>query len=190
MHRPVLVTPPAAVVSLEDAKAYLREESSEQDAVIGTLIAAAVRHLDGWTGILGACIGAQEWRQDFDRFARCLPLPLSPVISIVDVKWRNSAGQISTIASAEYSLRTDGGARSVVRFRDAYAFPGDLNQVAAVSVTYRAGHETVPDELRLAMLMLIGHWYEHRMSVGSTTMATPLPQTVDLLISPFKRLKL
>lgn len=207
MHAPILVTPAEILpVSLDEARAYRRLDAADDDAVITGLIAAATAHLDGWTGVLGRCLVEQVWRQDFDAFARCLPLPLGPVIEISTVTWRNKAGQIATVASSSYSLRTDAGGRSVVRFRDSYALPSDLHEIAAVSVTYRAGYEnipadagdppetpatparaTVPEPIKTAILLLAGHWYENREAVVTGTIATALPMSVDALIAPYRR---
>lgn len=144
MYRPALVTPPAILpVTLVEMKAHLGVDSADDDKQIMAEIASAVDLYEGWSGILGRCLVEQTWRQDFDRFERCLWLPLGPVISIASVKWRNEAGEIVTLAAEEYALKTDGGGRSYVRFRDAYGFPSRLYEVSAVSVEYVAGYPTV-----------------------------------------------
>ncbi len=192
MHRPVLVQPPAVMpVSLEEAKAHLRVEHNDDDALIISLVMSATAHLDGWTGILGRCLVDQTWRQAFDGFARCLRLPLGPVIGVESVTWRNSAGQMATVSPSDYRVLTD-GLGSYVRFRSVFQAPTDLNEVEAVTLTYRAGYETddgevtVPHAIRQAMLLLVGHWYEHRETVVTGTIATNLPQAVDALLAPYR----
>lgn len=139
------VAPSITPVSLADVKAHLRVDHTDDDAMIGALLAAATAHFDGWTGILGRCLVEQTWRQDFDAFARSLCLPLGPVISITSVTWRSAAGQVSTVASADYDLRTDAGGRAVIRFDDAYSFPSDLHESRALAVTYKSGYATIPE---------------------------------------------
>lgn len=211
MHRPVLITVPDMLpVSLAEAKLHLRVDYSDDDTLIEGLIRAATEHLDGWAGILGRCLAEQTWRQDFDRFSRLLCLPLGPVISITTVTWRNAAGQVSTVASSDYDLRTDAGGRAVVRFDDAYSFPGGLHESRAVAVTYRAGYptipevpevpgdgeedpgtpaiparSTVPDPLKIAILLLVCHWYQNREAVGDPQ--SELPFAVNALIAPYRR---
>lgn len=134
MNRPVLVTPPAVLpVSLDEAKAHLRIDHNDDDALITGLIGAAVAHLDGWTGVLGRCLVEQTWRQDFERLASCLSLPLGPVISISSVM----AGD-DTVDRTSYSLKTDAGGRSRVEFSGVLVS-------GPVSVTYKAGYATIPD---------------------------------------------
>ncbi|KQZ81879.1 hypothetical protein ASD64_08965 [Mesorhizobium sp. Root157] len=206
MLAPVRTVAPATTpVSLVEAKAHLRVDHEDDDTLIEGFIAAATDHLDGWTGILGRCLVEQEWRQDFDAFARGLCLPLGSVISVTTVTWRNTAGQVSTVEGIWYSLQIDAGGRYFVRFRDDYAFPGDLYERGAVSVAYKAGYATVPEvpangddpaipakstvpaALKVAILLLVGNWYANRetMVVGATVES--LPFAVDALIAPFRR---
>lgn len=205
MHRPVLLTPPALLpVSLAEAKGHLRVAHGEEDGLIEGMVRAAVDHLDGWTGILGRCLVEQVWRQDFDRFERCLALPLGPVISVTSVTWRNAAGQLATVASASYALRTDAGGRSVISFDREFAFPTDLHESAAVAVTYVAGYPTIPEvpaddddpgtpaqvtvpnAIKVAIMLMVGHWYENREATGSGSLAT-MPMSTEMLLSPYRR---
>lgn len=157
MHRPVLVTAPAALpVSLEEVKRSLRIDGDDLDIEIGEQIAAAVAHYEGWTGILGIVLATQVWRQDFDRFDRDLCLPLGPVQpDEMAVTWRDAAEQISTVAPASYVLRIDGGGSASVRFDRGYSFPTDLHESGAVSVQYRAGWAEVPADIRAAIKLRV-----------------------------------
>lgn len=201
MHRPVLVTPPADLaVSIEEAMRQCRISADDYDPagltdiqqLLGAYILAATELLDGWTGILGRCLTTQVWRQDFDGFARCLPLGLGPVSAIGSVTWRNSEGQVSTVAPADYALETDGGGRSAVRFRNSFSMPGDLYETAAVSVTYSAGSGSVPVPIQQAILLSVGAWYENReeVVVGATVSSLPASVAVDRLLAPYRRVGL
>lgn len=202
MHRPVLISPPERLpVALAEAKAHMRVDYDDDDALIEGLVRAATEHLDGWTGILGRCLVEQSWRQDFDRFERELCLPLGPVISIVTVTWRNAAGTLATVSPSAFDLRTDAGGRSLVRFDAGFVFPSGLHESRAVAVTYRAGYETipaqegppivpakvtVPEPLRVAILLLAGHWYQNR-EASIPVAINELPFAVDALVTPYRR---
>lgn len=208
MHRPVLATAPTTTpVTLAEAKVHLRVNAedgegqlleNEDDGLITALIQAATDHLDGWTGILGRCLVEQEWRQDFDRFARCLPLPLGPVSSIVSVKWRDRAGVEAPVNTDDYSLVTDAGGCSHVRFEDDFSAPSDLYQDGAVSVSYLAGYptvtgaSTVPSAIKAAILLLVGAWYENReeTAIGVSVAALPSSVAVDALIAPYRVMRI
>lgn len=198
MLAPVRTSAPDILpVSPVEAKAHLRVDHGDDDAVIASLIAAATDHLDGWTGILGRCLVEQEWRQDFDAFRSCLPLPLGPVLSISSV---TVGGEV--VDASDYALITDAGGRSRVEISHIAAGSGP------VSITYQAGYATIPEvpedpgppvvpaipaqstvppALKVAILLLAGHWYNHPEAVVTGTIATALPFAVNALIAPYRR---
>jgi hypothetical protein len=124
----------------------------EDDPLIEQSIRASVAHYNGWSGILGRCLGDQTWREDFHYFSPEMGLRLAPLLSVVSVTWRNAEGQISTVNDADYTSRTVAGT-PFVRFRSGYAFPSDLYESSAVSITYRAGYEEVPDDIKFAIIV-------------------------------------
>lgn len=188
MHAPVLVAPAAATpVSADEAKTHLKVETGDEDALIEGLVAGATQHLDGYAGVLGRCMVTQSWRQDFDDFARILRLPM-PAAGITGISWVDEAGAASSIDAANYELQAD-ALGSFVRFVDDYDFPGDLAQTRAVRVTYTAGYgdaAAVPAPLKVAILLLVGHWYAHRRAVSDAAMVE-LPLGVAMMIAPYRR---
>lgn len=209
MHRPVLVTPPTGLpVTLDEMKRALRIAeldgdgnvvAHEDDELITAQIASAVAHYEGWTGILGIVLCEQTWRQDFDDWGchtinrgRVLALPLGPVQAggIVSVKWRASDGTLGTVASADYSLFTDGGGRSYVRFASGYSFPGDLHESGAVTVEYKAGwpaaagESTVPADIKTAIKIRVQMTYDEAAQAN----AEHLERIERQLISTYRRM--
>lgn len=190
MHAPVLVTPPSEMpVSLAEAKVHLRVDHTDEDGLITSLVKAATSHLDGYNGVLGRGIVTQTWRQDFDAFpGRTLRLPL-PATSISSIKVRSSAGTLSTVASEAYALKQD-ELGSYVRFDDDYSSPSDLAQSNAVLVEFVAGYgaaAAVPYELKVAILLLVGHWFVNRTAVVTGTIATDIPMAVSMLVESHRR---
>ena len=59
----LVAAPTVPCVSTADAKAHLRVDDGEEDALIEAAVAAAVQHLDGYGGILGRALMQQDWRQ-------------------------------------------------------------------------------------------------------------------------------
>lgn len=220
MHSPVLVTAPTMTpVSLAEAKVHLRVAeydaigdmiAGDDDVLIAAYIDAAVSYFDGWTGILGRCLVEQTWRQDFDCFSGHLRLPLAPLISITSVTWRDTAGQISTVATDDYALLSD-ALGPYIKFKSGFSWPGDLNQTKPVSVTFLAGYpttpaieadpeadppvvaapavSTVPPAIKVAILLLVGDWYNNR-EASMPGGAAELPFAVNALISPFRRISI
>jgi uncharacterized phiE125 gp8 family phage protein len=192
MYKPVLVAAPQETpITLAEAKVNLRVDGSDEDGLIEGLIAAAVSHLDGWSGILGRCLVTQTWRMTFDQFAPCLRLPM-PAASISTIYSVDDAGTVSAVSDSNYQLRED-ALGSYVRFDAAFSFSGDLAQSAGVSVEFVAGYgaaAAVPAALKHAMHLLIGHWYANREAVNVGNITTELPLGAKALLAPFSRLGL
>lgn len=198
MHAPVLVAPPAELpVSIDEAKKHLRVAiydadgnmlPGDDDDLIEGLIRAAVSHLDGWTGILGRALVEQTWRLDFDAFCRPMRLPLGPINEIESITWRNAAGQVATIAPSNYALRTDARG-AYVHWDRSYSFPGDLYESAPISVTFTAGvaPADVPAAIKVAILLLVGTWFDNREATVFTSVSE-LPFAVSALLTPFRRM--
>lgn len=184
MIAPVLITPPAASpVSVEEAKAWLRVDATEEDALIEGTIAAAVSSLEGRHGMLGRCLITQTWRQDFDDWGAYsyLSLPFSGVSAVV-VKYFDSDNVEQTVSSADYELVEDEcGCR--VSFLDGFSEPAVYARADAVRVTMTCGFgtaEDVPAAIRLAIKMTVAHWYEHREATGH------IPMGAMQLLAPYR----
>lgn len=160
----VKLTPPAALpVTLAEAKAFLRVDGADDDALIETLIAAAVASLDGEYGDLGRCLIAQTWRLDLPAFPpSAIELPLPPTIAVDAVAYTDTTG--STVAMAEADFRVTGaGSYGFARITPS---SGCWPAGTAVSVTFTAGFgtaaEDVPADLRAAILARVATAYASR----------------------------
>jgi uncharacterized phiE125 gp8 family phage protein len=192
-YLPIIVTPPiGAPVSLQEARSHLRVDDGDSDTEIEALIDAATSYLDGPTGVLGRCLMAQTWRQDYDCFERCMRLPLFPALEIVSVKYDDANGVEQTIDSANYDLRHDARG-AYVQFKDTFSFPQTKAQRPAIRIEAGYGYadaDSIPVALKQAILLLIGHWFDSRSAVvasQSGASAIVLPFAVDALIAPFRR---
>lgn len=189
MHAPVLVTPPAAApLTIDEVKAQVRADGTDEDALLAILIAAAVAYLDGWSGILGRCLVTQTWSLSFDDFSRCMRLPM-PASAISSIEVQALDGTPSTVSGSNYTLQDD-ELGSFVRFKDSYSFPSDLHETKAVAITFTAGFGTaaaVPADLKIAMLMLIGHWFANRETVNIGNITSSLPFGFDTMVSKYRR---
>ena len=193
MHRPVLITAPSVLpVTVEDVKKALRIDSSDDDFTLENLIQGAVDHYEGWTGILGICLVEQEWCQSFDRFERRLFLPLGPVHSVSAVSWNDATGNASTVPADGYTLETDAGGRSCLRFKNAFTPPSGLAESGAVAITYKAGwpvvdsKSTVPRDIWTAIIARVQIGYEQ----GATDASAALKTMEDALISKWRRISI
>jgi uncharacterized phiE125 gp8 family phage protein len=183
MFDPILITPPAELLSLPEAKVHLRVDHDHEDLLIGGLIAAAVGWMDGWQGVLGRCILAQTWAVQAGALAS-MALPFPDVRSAV-VTYLDAAGVSQTVAPADYRVRTVSGHGQLI-FADGFAEPPlQAGRDDAVTVTAVYGMHSAPAPLRVAAMMLVAHLYRNREAVGPAGIAE-VPMGVSALIAPFR----
>lgn len=164
---PVLVTPPSGdVVDLDTARAHLRVAGSDDDMLIAAQVAGLMAYLDGWGGILGRCLITQTWREDFSCWPGLrIPLRLKPVQSVTSINYYDSDGVQQTWPASNYRLHPLHGGHYVAVV-DGVSLPSIAVRDDAVQITYLAGYgertDDVPEDIRRAMLLLLGDLYENR----------------------------
>lgn len=169
--RLTLITPPAAEpVTLGEVKDHLRVTNSLEDELLTNLITTARQKLDGPRGLLGRCLITQTWKATLDGFPRLIDLPFAPVSAVSAITYRDAAGIEQTLAADTYMVAglddDELGSISPVRGR---SWPLISYSPGSVSVTFMAGYgnapEDVPEPIRTAIKMLVGHLYENREAV-------------------------
>lgn len=188
-----VITPPGEVVSLDEAKKHLRVDFDEDDDYISGLVAAALAWLNGPEGWLGRALGVQTLEMVTDGFAdgcrAWIDLPYPPLIDIVSVKYINSAGVETTLDPGAYET-----ALGQLRPTDGNAWPSPRCQSDAVRIRYRAGGkfntedppvlvDVLPKHARIAVLMLVGQWYQTREPIVLGETVEKLPFAVEALLS-------
>lgn len=180
-----IAEPDQELIALQEAKDYLRVVDDDSNPQISGLITAARQLLDGPNGILGRCLARSTWRLDLHSFPRGpIRLPLPPFLSIEHMNYLDSAGDLRSLSINQYRIaRMIGGQTALTPVGD---WPGTVSQSDAVQTTYRAGYTatTLPAPLKLAMLILVGHWYETRGTL--VAYGGEPPWAVDGLIAPYK----
>ncbi len=181
--RVVVVTAPEPVVSTEEAKAHLRVNHPDEDALIEAMVAAATAHIDGPEGWLGRAIGRQTLEARFDAFepfGQSLPCP--PVISIVSVTYIDVNGVEQTLAPTAFDLFD-----CDITPAWASSWPSVRSQREAVRVRYEAGYTTLPKPLRAAILLMVSDLWSNRGTVSTVTASEiPLSTSVASLLSPYR----
>jgi len=185
-HSIALIERPAdEPISLAEAKAHLRLEAdeTEEDALIGGLIAAAREHVEGQTG---RALVAQTFKLRLPHFplGDVIRLPRGPVVEVLEVAYRDTAGTARTFA--------DWGGDLGLQPAEIWPHVAPVGQGAwpsggyAVEITFRAGYggpADVPASIKQAMLLLVGHWWANRESVLVGAAAGVLPMGVEALLS-------
>tara|TARA_R100001086_G_scaffold36140_3_gene16305 strand:+ start:41 stop:685 length:645 start_codon:yes stop_codon:yes gene_type:complete len=197
--RLILVTPPPAEpVTLIEAKAHLRVSHDDDDLLISSLITAARQHIDGADGWLGRCLVQQTWDLKLDGFPLAtgkIILPMAPLIEVVQITYRDSAGATQTLAPSVYQIVDQGTRRSFVTLEPNKSWPGTDDRHDAVAVRFTAGYPddgdspadyaaNIPAAIKAALLLMIGELYENREAMIRTDL-TDNP-AVRRLLKPYQ----
>lgn len=167
-------------VMLDEAKAYLRLETDEDDAPLGAILLAAIGHAEGYTGqvlirrsVSETITASADWR-------RLSAMPVSEIISVTGIP---AEGAPFALPIENFKSEIDASGEGYLRVSQ----PGGAGRIA---VTYIAGlsgdWSSLPESVRLGILRLTGHLYAHR-DAGDD--AGP-PAAVAALLRPWRRMRL
>ena len=181
--------PSGLPVDVATAKLHCRVDGSEEDALITSLIGAAAQHLDGPSGILGRAILQQTWLLERGGWFDSLALPLEPITSVV-LRYTDRDGASQTVPDTDYELIQNPSQRTVLVLLDGFARPslqsGALYPVQIEMVAGYGAADAVPDPIKVAIQMMVGHWYLNRESVAVGLMAAEIPMTASALLAPYR----
>lgn len=183
----IVTPPPLDPVSLAEAKAHCRVENVEDDALMAGYILAAREHVEVYTR---RALIQQTFILTIDeQWPEIIVLPRPPLMSVVSVSYVDTAGSTQVLASNLYQVSA-GGIEGRIAPAYGQAWPSVRRQLDTIAVRFTCGYGAnpgdVPNPLRQAILLLIGHWYENRETVVLGTIATELPLTVEALLFPFR----
>ena len=181
---------PLYAISRTEAKAHLRVEDTDEDDLIDALIIAAHEKLDGWNGDLGTALITQTWRISFDQFpgGRTFHLPFGP-IQTVTLNYYDGDNADQTFTA--FSVHEDDVSPFVYLDEAQDSWPATSIRPDAVRFTVEAGYgdnpDDVPQPIRQAMLLMIGHWHENREQSVVGLSVNELPLGVKALLQNYRR---
>ena len=182
-----VITPPTTTpIDLAFIKDYLKVDFNDEDAIIESMINAAVSFVEKYTGRL---MMQRTIKQRFDRFpivgdvCPFLELQGVPVINVVEINYLDSDDNLIVWDNTKYKIACTNEITSI-HLRNGESYPTTLNEVEAVCVEYTAGYATadeVPGAMIQAMLLLIAHMYECRADS-----IKKMPSRAEWLLTPCK----
>jgi len=180
----VINTPALEPISLTEAKEHLRVDHNFDDALISELIKAAreiaeqhtSRPLITQTQILYTddLIGVIELKPNLQ--------------SVTAVRYIDESGTQQTLAQSEYSVSTSDVIGTVFESVDK-SWPSVKSGKNAVEIEFICGYgmpDDVPSPIKIAIKMMIAHWYENREATTVGVSTTETPMAVDLLLNPYR----
>lgn len=194
-----LQTPANALpVTLEEAKAHLRVDVADDDALITSLIGAATLEAEH---LMQRAIMPQTWTLTLDSFQQHrahywltkrppqgIELNRPPVVGIVSVQYIDTAGVLQTLDPSKYKLIKGEYSGAIVP-AFGLQWPSVQRQPEAVQITFNAGYAdapNVPELIKAWIKLRIGTLYENREMFAVDTRLTFVDLPFDGLLDRYR----
>lgn len=196
-------------VTVAEARSQVRQDITDDDAQLTMMIASARRLCEAWShlcfinqtfdlfidriftgpgigfygtayspGFAGYTLYANPQRDNQ------IVLPHGPLQSVTYFKYYDTSGDLQTWASSNYLVST-GSVRGRVAPKQNNYFPTTADQIDAINVRYVAGYgataDLVPSLAKSAILLALGHLYEHREATSDMSLSEIPLGAKDLL---------
>lgn len=178
-------------VSVSEAKAHCRVDTTNDDQYIASLVSAAREYCETY---MDETLVDTEYVMRLDAFPPRIELPRPPMsqtperTAVTIVYTTGEAGGTATLDATQYRVDRDA---VVGTLRPLYggSWPSHLLDYGSVSVTWWAGRgrdgTAVSPRVRAAILMLVGQWYERRMAADAANLSE-MPFGVKALLDSVK----
>ena len=181
-----LVTAPATEpLTLSEVKIELKVDDSNEDDFITSLIVASRMWVEGhfWVPLI-----SQTWAMQFDKSelnTLIWNVNKAPLISFSSVTYYDSNNELQTLAATQYETDIYG---SPARFR-IKSVPNVYDRMNALQLNFVCGYANaaaVPQPIKQALYMIIGHLYENRQDVITGTQVNEIPMASEYLLQPYR----
>lgn len=191
----LITAPIAEPITLEEAKAHLRVDHSEDDALISAMISAARVYCEQFTA---RAFVTQTWELVLDEFpTNEILIPFPPLQSVTSIKYDDSGGVEQTLSATEYDVDTASQPGWVVPVTSGWP-TAIFEGINAVRIRFVAGYDpdtsspinyaaNVPAGIKAAVLLHIGQLYAIREDVIVGTVINRVPTGgINDLLRPFR----
>ncbi len=183
------VPPAGEPVTLAEAKAHLRVDTDDEDALIEGLITVAREHLERETGL---ALMTQGFRLALDRWPDdgVIRIERGPVSAIETVTVYDEAGEPSLVSLDDHLL--EGNSRPARLWLPETPAPG--RAINGIEIDFIAGFgdtgADVPGTLKRAMLSHVALMFSVRAAVSLEDQPAAMPAGYERLIAPYCRRRL
>ena len=177
---PVAIEP----ITLAEVRQHLRlpEDATEDELLLGLIKTARV-YCEHYTR---RAFAEQTLETYLDRFsgADSILLPCPPLQSVVEIGYTDSTGQETILPASDYVVDPDCEPGRVL---PAYGTTWPVftpYPATPIRIRFVAGNAAIPEPIRQALLLLVGHWYENREATGTAKDQTAF--SVHALLAPYR----
>lgn len=193
---PKIVTQPVAEpISIAECRSHLEAQEygdttvdDADDMMILGLLSAAREYCENFTGL---SIARKTYEIALDEFPDAeIELPMPPAIEIVSVTYVDATEAVQTMAANTYVLDTYQLPAWLLP-ASGTSWPTAGSFINAIKVRYIAGYsddsdgEPLPNALRAAMLLVLGHLYKHREDSAAAALAS-IPLGAEAMMRPLR----
>lgn len=187
MFTEVITPPEIEPITIDEAKAHLRVDLDDEDALIEAAVTAARTYAENF---MRRKLITQTLKTTANGFGgSSMALPLGPVQSVTQVQYKQTTdGALTTWAADQYQL-----VKSVIPQRLAPAYgvtwPVTRADYDNVEITYSVGYgddaADVPGDIIAAIKLLLGHFYENREDEVAGTVVSKVTLSARRLLMPY-----
>jgi uncharacterized phiE125 gp8 family phage protein len=207
------VAPVNPLLTVDAVKSHCRIDTTADDALIGMYVLAATEHCEQ---DCGRSFLTQTWQYSVERFDHHIHIPQwvgatipyywdlapqkrvmfllrPPLQDVVSIQYTDENGDQQTLDPSQYTVDTTGLFGSVRPAPNCQWARTQMDNPAAVVVTYVAGYgdtpASVPASAQMATLLLAAHMYEHREPVITGTIVSSMPMGIREWLDPIRVLE-
>jgi len=182
-----VVTPPTEEpLTLAELKEHLRIETADDNDYITALGISGREWCEGFCN-RQFVTATYDW--SVDKFSSSFLLPKPELQSVTTVKYIDTDGATHSVSDSVYDVDIEQETR---RLRLAYSesWPSDRRSTPnSVIIRFVAGYgdaDAVPETIKAAIKLLVGHLYEHREAVTLGHLSRSLQYGLERLLWPYK----
>jgi len=179
MNLKLISGPTQKPVTLAEAKSHLRVVQDNEDALIESLIVAAREWCEDFQN---KSYLTQTWKLTFDELQfGTIEIPKPPLQSIDNIVLVETDGTENSVTDYEVDDNSTPGRLLINSYPDV-----EMQKMSGLQITFTAGHQTaddVPEKVKSAIKLLVGHWYKNREAVIKGSVPRPLKMAVKSLLS-------
>lgn len=177
-------------IALSEAKLFLKVDTSDDDALIGTIISSAREYVENFTGYQLLSATYTQYLDKFPNKNTAIELLMNPVSAVTHVKYYDSDNTLQTWNTSNYDTDLKGKPARITLANDA-TFPTVYDRTNAVEIKFVAGYASTsatgfPKQLLNAMYLIIGHLYENRQDVIVGSIVTEMRKGADSILRQYR----